>query len=141
VVVGVNPGWKRAADALEAAGRTLAVGRREHRGRPGPVDGRVTVGLPLETGRNPARSWRPGSYQTHRVETDRHASPLHLSVGAFQGGVGLCWTRLAGPVPGLGGYRVREERSRQTIRDEAPDTLGALVRSLEGRRWTPGGAR
>lgn len=142
VVLFADPAWRRHADALEAAGQTLATGRRDHRGPPGPVDGRVTVGLPLETGRRPTRSWRPGSWQTHRIETDRHASALHLSVGAYKAGSGTCWTRLAGPVPGIGGYRVWEERDkRQTIPEEAHDTLTALVRSLPGRRWTPGGAR
>lgn len=142
VVLIADPAWRRYADALEAAGRTLAAGRRDLCGPPGGVDGRVTVGLPLETGNRPVRSWRPGSWQTHRIETDRHASALHLSVGAYKAGFGTCWTRLAGPVPGIGGYRVREgERSRDPIREEAPDTLSALVRSLPGRRWTPGGAR
>lgn len=141
VVVQADPAWRRHLDALEAAGQSLAIGRRSHRGPPREVDGRVSVGLPLETGKGPSKSWRPGSFRGHRIESDVHASPLHLHVGAFRGGFGLCWTRLAGPVPGLGEYRVREERSRRTLREEAPDTLGELVRSLEGRRWLFGGGR
>lgn len=132
---------QRAMDALEEAGRSLAESRREHRGPRGEVDGRVTVGLPLTTGRRPTTTWQPGSWRTERIDSDIHASPLHLHVGAFKGGVGLVWSRLTGPVPGLGQYRVSKDNSRDTIRQQAPNTLDAIVRSLEGTRWTVGARR
>lgn len=132
-------GWRRAEDALESAGQRLAVGRREHRGPPGPVDGRVTLGLPLTTGLGPKRTWLLGAFRRERIEGgDRHASPLHLHIGAYRGGFGLCWSRLSGPVPGRGDYRVVVDGSRETIRAEAPDTLGNFVAALDGMRWTPG---
>jgi CRISPR-associated protein Cmr1 len=138
VVVQTDTSWRRAADALEQAGKRLAAGRREHRGDNREIDGRVTVGLPLVTGRQPTTSWRPGSWRTEPIESDIHASPLHLHVGAYGGGFGLIWTRLAGPVPGLGQYRVQNDRTRGSIREQAPDTLDALVGSLMGTRWTAG---
>jgi hypothetical protein len=133
--------WRRGVDALEDAGVRLSLGRREHRGPAGEIDGRVTLGLPLETGVRPTRNWKPAGWDTHAIESGVHASPLHIHVGAFQGGLGLVWTRMAGPAPGLGVYRVREARSRAPIRSQAPDTLGALVAGLEGERWFPGATR
>jgi len=139
VVLDERSGWRTSEDALETAGKTLAAGRREHRGPPGPVDGRVTLGLPLTTGRRPAREWLPGAYQREPIElSGRHASPLHLHVGAFRGGFGLCWARLSGPVPGLEPYSVRIKNDRGTIRDQAPNTLDDFVAALDGVRWKPG---
>lgn len=137
VVAQSDPAWHRVTDALEQAGRRLAEGRREHRGPSGEIDGRVTVGLPLVTGRRPTRTWQPGSWYTEPIESDVSASPLHIRVGAFRGGFGLTWARLAGPVPGLGQYRVRVGKDR-TIRTQAPNTLDAIMRSLKDERWTVG---
>lgn len=140
VVADTDRAWRREEDTLEAASRVLATSRRDHRGPPGAIDGRVTVGLPLTTGRGASsRSWEPASWLRNQIEGDRHASALHLHIAAFQGGFGLCWSRLSGPVPGRGDYRVRIRHSRDTIRAEAPDTLGKLVAELDGQRWTPGG--
>jgi len=139
VVLDRQSGWRTADDALEKAGQALAAGRREHRGPLGPVDGRVTLGLPLTTGHRRDREWLPGAYQREPIEpSGRHASPLHLHVGAFRGGFGLCWARLSGPIPGLDPYSVRIKSGGDTIRDQAPNTLDNFVAALDGIRWKPG---
>ena len=135
VVVRGEPGWANAQAAMEEAGRTLSMGRRQHRGPRGEIEDRVTFGLPLETGRNPRLSWTPGSFALEPIDTDRHASPLHLHIGAWQEGMGQCWTLLAGPRPGLGDYRVREAGARRTVRVQAGDAVGAFVAGLQGTHW------
>ena len=127
--------WPRAVDAHEQAGRDLSAGRRAHRGAAGAIDDRVTFGLPLETGKSRRRSWRPGAFRTEPIQTDRHASPLHLHVGTWRGGAGLSWALLAGPRPGLEHYRVREMRAGKILREQAGEAVDAFVGSIRGARW------
>ena len=127
--------WRDAEEAHEQAGRDLSAGRREHRGAMSDIDDRVTFGLPLDTGKRYRRSWRPGAFRTERINSDRHASPLHLHVGAWQNGSGLIWALLAGPRPGLDRYRVREAGSGKMIREPAHDAVRDFVRAMRGARW------
>ena len=135
IVLRSDPQWRDWSAAMEDAGQVLANGRRQYRSSRSEIDDRVTFGLPLETGRRPRRAWRPGSFRRERIESDRHASPLHLHIGAWQGGVGQCWTLLDGPRPGRGDYRVREEKAKKSVRREAADAVAVFVDGLDGIRW------
>ncbi len=135
VVLRAEKAWNHWQAAMEDAGRVLAQGRRDRRGRD-EIDARVTFGLPLTTGRGTRRrSWQPASFLLEPIKTNRHASPLHLHIGAWRRGVGQCWALLGGPRPGRGDYRVREQRSRASIRRQATDAVRDFVNQLPGRSW------
>ncbi len=132
-------GWRSIEEALEDAGRRFATWRMGHRAPPNRIEDRVTIGLPLVTGRGPRRrSWRPAAFRTERVKSDRHASPLHLHVGAWRGGLGVTWSLLAGPRPGLERYRVHELEGNRTYREVASDILPGFVSGVAGPRWSAG---
>lgn len=132
IVVCEDRGWTRAQSALEAAGRSLSTGRRQLRGSPPSIDDRVSFGLPLTTGRG--RVWAPHSFGGERIGSDRHASGLHLSIGAWAGGFVQCWSRLEGPAPGLDTYRVQE--GGEEVKQKAKPVVTAFMDGLHGTRWT-----
>lgn len=142
IILDTIENWNSAKDAMEYAGRTLANMRKSKKGDSRDIDGRVTVGLPLVTGKSVKKEWQPDSYETVPVKTDRSGSALHMHLAQWKDGYGVCWTRTDGPIPGLDMFRVNVKKGRSHHRDEvrkhAQDTLSAIMDSLPGTQWTPG---
>jgi hypothetical protein len=135
-------GWSDWLPALEAAGKTLSAGRWELSEPRAEVDGRVTFGLPLKTGAARSRVWRPGSFRLEplsladRRSSPRHASPLHLRLGAWRGGLTQCWTLVGGPRPGIGDYRVAT-LGEGVLRAQARDAVALFTEALSESPWRP----
>ncbi|MCD4653655.1 type III-B CRISPR module RAMP protein Cmr1 [bacterium] len=142
VVFDTSEPWTSAKSAMEYSGCKLSAERKINKGGSREIDGRVTIGLPLTTGKSVKKEWQPDSLDTEPIKTDHSASSLHMHIGAWQNGYGVCWTKTAGPVPGLNMFRVNvkigRDRNRTEIREQAHNALDSLMTALPGTRWSPG---